>query len=78
MKHWHCHKCLPCPLIPPGHVRRLAPSRWPCCRFIGVVFIAFLVIGLALPVLPLHVHQGLGLAWASVPCTFQMLLNQLA
>ena len=28
---------------------------------IGVVFIAFLVIGLALPVLPLHVHQGLGL-----------------
>src|SRR4051795_7231706 len=26
----------------------------------GVVFIAFLVIGLALPVLPLHVHQGLG------------------
>jgi MFS family permease len=27
----------------------------------GVVFIAFLVIGLALPVLPLHVHQGLGL-----------------
>jgi MFS family permease len=28
---------------------------------LGVVFIAFLVIGLALPVLPLHVHQGLGL-----------------
>ena len=27
----------------------------------GVVFIAFLVIGLAMPVLPLHVHQGLGL-----------------
>src|SRR3954452_11027741 len=27
----------------------------------GVVLIAFLVIGLALPVLPLHVHQGLGL-----------------
>src|SRR5436305_1835375 len=25
------------------------------------VFVAFLVIGLALPVLPLHVHQGLGL-----------------
>jgi len=25
---------------------------------IGVVFIAFLVIGLAMPVLPLHVHQG--------------------
>src|SRR2546426_9128393 len=27
----------------------------------GLVFIAFLVIGLAMPVLPLHVHQGLGL-----------------
>ena len=28
----------------------------------GVVFIAFLVIGLAMPVLPLHVHQSLGLS----------------
>ena len=28
----------------------------------GVVLIAFLVIGVALPVLPLHVHQGLGLS----------------
>ena len=27
----------------------------------GVVLVAFLVIGIALPVLPLHVHQGLGL-----------------
>src|SRR3954452_10073947 len=27
----------------------------------GVVLVAFLVIGFALPVLPLHVHQGLGL-----------------
>src|SRR4051812_50000216 len=27
----------------------------------AVVFVAYLVIGLALPVLPLHVHQGLGL-----------------
>ena len=27
----------------------------------GAVFVAFLVIGIALPVLPLHVHQGLGL-----------------
>jgi MFS family permease len=27
----------------------------------GVVFIAFLVIGLAMPVLPLHVHEDLGL-----------------
>jgi MFS family permease len=28
----------------------------------GIVLVAFLVIGLALPVLPLHVHQGLGLS----------------
>jgi MFS family permease len=28
----------------------------------GAVFVAFLVIGLALPVLPLHVHDGLGLS----------------
>jgi MFS family permease len=28
----------------------------------GVVFIAFLIIGLAIPVLPLHVHEGLGLS----------------
>jgi hypothetical protein len=33
----------------------------PLLPVIAVVFIAFLVIGLALPVLPLHVHQGLGL-----------------
>lgn len=26
----------------------------------GAVFVAFLVIGMAMPVLPLHVHQGLG------------------
>jgi hypothetical protein len=28
---------------------------------IAVVFIAYLVIGIALPVIPLHVHQDLGL-----------------
>jgi len=28
----------------------------------GMVSVAFLVIGLALPVLPLHVHRGLGLS----------------
>ena len=28
----------------------------------GVLLVAFLVVGLALPVLPLHVHQGLGLS----------------
>jgi MFS family permease len=27
----------------------------------GVVFVAFLIIGIAMPVLPLHVHNGLGL-----------------
>src|SRR5215471_2752868 len=26
----------------------------------GVVFVVFLVIGMAMPVLPLHVHDGLG------------------
>jgi MFS family permease len=34
----------------------------PLLPIMGVVLIAFLVIGLALPVLPLHVHQGLGLS----------------
>jgi hypothetical protein len=32
----------------------------------AAVFIAFLVIGLALPVLPLHVHDGLGLSTFAV------------
>ncbi|MBP2315417.1 hypothetical protein [Azospirillum soli] len=32
----------------------------------AVVLIAFLIIGLALPVLPLHVHQGLGLGTVAV------------
>src|SRR4051812_4311481 len=32
----------------------------------GVVFVAFLVIGLAMPVLPLHVHQGMGLGTFAV------------
>jgi len=38
-----------------GSVTRLLP-------IMGVVFTAFLIIGLAMPVLPLHVHQGLGLS----------------
>src|SRR4051794_35492725 len=29
---------------------------------IAVVLVAYLVIGLAMPVLPLHVHEGLGLS----------------
>jgi MFS family permease len=32
----------------------------------GIVFVAFLVIGVALPVLPLHVHDGLGLGTFAV------------
>ena len=28
----------------------------------GMVFIAFLVVGVAMPVLPLHVHERLGLS----------------
>jgi hypothetical protein len=36
---------------------------------IAVVFIAYLVIGLALPVLPLHVHEGLGLGTFGVTLT---------
>src|SRR5437773_899558 len=38
-----------------GSVTRLLP-------IMGVVFMAFLIIGLAMPVLPLHVHEGLGLS----------------
>ena len=40
---------------PSGSVAVLLP-------IMGVVLVAFLVIGVALPVLPLHVHQGLGLS----------------
>ncbi|MEZ0059856.1 MFS family permease [Bradyrhizobium elkanii] len=35
----------------------LAAILWP---IMAVVFVAFLVIGVAMPVLPLHVHDGLG------------------
>jgi MFS family permease len=50
-------------------LRGPSSSTVPRCRSVtallpimGVVLVAFLVIGLALPVLPLHVHQGLGLS----------------
>ena len=36
---------------------RLAATLLP---IMGVVFVAFLVIGVAMPILPLHVHDGLG------------------
>ena len=38
-------------------VPRIAASLWP---IMAVVFVAFLVIGAAMPVLPLYVHDGLG------------------
>ena len=59
-----CHKSLPSALILPGHVRRLLIS-WRCCRS-ALVFIAYLVIGLALPVLSIHVHEGLSLGTFAV------------
>src|SRR5438034_11508948 len=43
-------------------MQRIAQGSVPALLpVMGAVFIAFLVIGLAMPVLPLHVHQGLGL-----------------
>ena len=45
----------------PEAVRKVPPVLAAMLPIIAVVFIAFLVIGLTLPVLPLHVHQGLGL-----------------
>lgn len=33
----------------------------PLLPIMGVVFMAFLIIGMAMPVLSLHVNQGLGL-----------------
>jgi MFS family permease len=42
-----------------GSPKSALKTLWP---IMAVVFIAFLVIGLALPVLPLHVHHGLGLS----------------
>jgi MFS family permease len=37
-------------------------SVTPLLPIMAVVFVAFLIIGIAMPVLPLHVHQGLGLS----------------
>src|SRR5712671_2113630 len=48
-----------------GGMGSTAPRNRPMTAvlpILGVVLVAFLVIGLALPVLPLHVHQGLGLS----------------
>src|SRR5262245_54539033 len=42
----------------PHHRRHSTAALLP---IMAAVFVAFIVIGLAMPVLPLHVHQGLGL-----------------
>jgi hypothetical protein len=54
----------------PQHVRSTSPSGEDrsglsmvvLLPIMASVFVAFLVSGLALPVLPLHVHNGLGLS----------------
>src|SRR5260370_22489501 len=50
----------------PTSAAQVAPATAPSVAaallpIMAVVLVAFLIIGLALPVLPLHVHQGLGL-----------------
>ncbi len=47
--------------IAPIHTVAKAPSLAVLIPIMAIVLIAFLIIGLALPVLPLHVHQRLGL-----------------
>jgi len=42
------------------HASRKHGSSTVLLPIMAAVFIAFIVIGLAIPVLPLHVHQGLG------------------
>ena len=52
-----------------SHARNTSPAqaRWAALLPIsGAVFAAFLVIGMAMPVLPLHVHEGLGLGTSVV------------
>jgi MFS family permease len=44
---------------PPGTAHSVVAALLP---IIAAVFVAYLVIGLAMPVLPLHVHEGLGLS----------------
>src|SRR5437764_14731784 len=45
-----------------GHVDARSQSILALLPIMAVVSIAFLIIGFALPVLPLHVHHGLGLS----------------
>src|SRR6185312_5629151 len=53
----------PAAIAIPFDAARSAPPRSiaPLLPIMAVVAVAFLVIGFALPVLPLHVHLGLGL-----------------
>src|SRR5437868_4490879 len=44
-----------------GPTARQSRSVVALLPIMAVVFVAYLIIGIALPVLPLHVHQGLGL-----------------
>src|SRR6185312_5321650 len=44
----------------PLEARRASRVTAALLPIMGVVFVAFLVIGVAMPVLPLHVHHGLG------------------
>jgi MFS family permease len=46
--------------------RKQAASSMALLPIMAAVFMAFAVIGLAIPVLPLHVHQGLGLGTSMV------------
>ena len=57
-----CDQTIGTPALPLSARRTHALSRSGAglLPIMGVVLVAFLVIGLALPVLPLHVHQGLG------------------
>jgi MFS family permease len=50
--------CVPCWFYRAARQGRSVAALLP---IMAVVFIAFLIIGIAMPVLPLHVHQGLGL-----------------
>src|SRR5438132_5489087 len=49
-----------------AHVSEGSQSILALLPIMAVVSIAFLIIGIALPVLPLHVHHGLGLSTFTV------------